>query len=111
MKIVNNSKKTILTSDAMDARSFFDKSIGLLDPKKPRSLVLHTRFGIHTLGMKHAIDVLILNKAGNVVKRKSNLKPNNVFLWHPKYSRVIELPAGTLTKTNTELNDNVIISH
>ncbi len=75
-----------------------DKIIGLLNAKKPYAIFFKTRFGIHTFGLKFAIDALILDKNNVVVKISENLKPNRIFLWHPKFDRVIELPAGEIEK-------------
>jgi uncharacterized membrane protein (UPF0127 family) len=109
MKVLNKTKNTILSEDAQEAKSFKDRTFGLLDPSKPRTLILNTRFGIHTLGMKHAIDVLILDDNGRVVKLKRDMKPGAIFTWKPQYSRVIELPPGTISKTNTAVGDHVEI--
>jgi uncharacterized protein len=110
MKIMNKTKKTTLSEDASEAKSFKDKTFGLLDPTKPRSLILSTRFGIHTFGMKHAIDVLILSDHGKVVKLKRDIKPGAIFTWKVRYSRVVELPAGTILKSQTALGDVISIS-
>lgn len=110
MKITNTSKNTLLTDDAYEAMSFFDKSLGLMNKKKPKSLILKTRFGIHTFGLKEQIDVLILNKQNKVVALKHSLHPSRLFTWNIKYSTVIELPAGTLLATRTEKGDLIEIA-
>jgi uncharacterized protein len=109
MKIVNKTKKTTLTSDAFEAVSLLDKSLGLLNPNKPRSLILTTRFGIHTFGMKESIDILVLDKLGIVVKIGQHIDPHQIFWWNPSYSRVIELPAGTISKTQTKIGDHIFL--
>jgi len=68
-------------------------------------MLFRTRFGIHTIGMKYAIDVLILDKKNKVVAIKKNLEPNKIFLWNPAFNTVLELPAGTINKTKTEIKD------
>lgn len=110
MKIVNKTKQTTLSDDAFEAKSLLEKSLGLLDPNKPRSLILNTRFGIHTFGMTKAIDVLVLDERGQVVKIGRHLKPQQIFWWQPRYSRVIELPADTIQKTQTTKGDHIVIS-
>ena len=110
MKIINQTNKITLTDDACEAKSFSDRTLGLLKPTKPRSLLLHTRFGIHTFGMKDIIDVLILDQHNTVVSHKKNLKPNRIFLWNPKYSTVIELPSGTLHASHSKLGDKIEVS-
>lgn len=111
MKIINSTKKTMLSDDALEATSFFDKSFGLIDPNKPRSLILNTHLGIHTIGMKEAIDVLILDHRNSVVSFKINLQPNRIFFWNPKFDLVIELPNGMIHSSQTEFGDIIEILH
>lgn len=100
MTLKNLTKKTILSKDAKFATSLKDKSLGLLLPSNPKTLIFKTRFGIHTFGLKKPIDVLILNQKYQVVKLKKSLKPNRFFFWNPEYNLVIELPANSLRKTD-----------
>jgi len=105
MKIINKTKKTILSADAVEVKSFIDRSVGLIDPNKPRTLLFNTRFGIHTFGLSEAIDVLVLDKENKVVSIKESLYPNRIFLWHPSFSTVIELPKRVINETKTETGD------
>ncbi len=101
MVLKNVTKGTILTEDLKEASSLFNKLFGLLRPSNSRSLLFKARFGIHTLGLKKNIDVVVLDNKFKVIKLKESLKPNGLFFWDPKYNLVIELPAGTLQKTKT----------
>ena len=74
------------------------KSRGLLGYEKASPILIKTRFGIHTFGMKFPIDVIILNAKGEIVKMTEHLKPNKIFAWPPAYDTVIELPAGEINK-------------
>lgn len=82
---------------------------GLLKKSNPRSLLFKTRFGIHTLGLKKAIDIIILDNNFRVVKLGISVKPNQFFFWNPKFSLVLELPEGTIKKTKTQIGDIVKI--
>lgn len=99
----------MLDKGASEATKIQDRMVGLLKDKKPRALLIHTRFGIHTIGMRFPIDVLILDKHHKVMATKQCLKPYRIFLWNPKYSTVLELPAGTIERSKTELNDEIRI--
>lgn len=79
-------------------RKLKGKVIGLIGKKKPVSLLIKTRFGIHTFGLKFPIDVLILDKKNKIVSLKKSLKPNRIFLWNPLYEKVLELPEGTINE-------------
>lgn len=69
---------------------------GLLFQPIPKPIFLRTRFGIHTFFLKFPIDVLILDEKNRIVAIKQNLKPFRLFFWNPTYSRVLELPPGTI---------------
>lgn len=86
-----------------------EKIIGLIGIDKPYALMIRTRFGIHTFGLKFPIDVLILNKQNLVVVMKENLKPNNIFLWNPRYEKVIELPPGTIREKTIKIKSQVCL--
>lgn len=70
-------------------------------------MLLKTRYGIHTFGMKYPIDVLILDEQNNIVTIKNNLRPNNIFIWNIQYETVLELPKGTIEKSKTKLGDTI----
>lgn len=86
-----------------------EKSLGLLFAKKASPVLIQTRFGIHTFGLKFPIDILILDSSNKVIKLKADLKPNRIFLWNPIYSKVIELPAGEIKKRNIKIGDKIEI--
>lgn len=92
-----------------EAKSLKEKIVGLIG-KKPYALLIKTRFGIHTFGLKFPIDVLILDHKNKVVKIKKSLMPNSIFLWNPLYDMVIELPQGTIDKKKIKINDVLLTS-
>ncbi len=67
-------------------------------------LLLGTK-GIHTLGMRFAIDVLFLNDDGWVIHLIHALKPFRVSPFFKHSAMVLELPAGTLQETGTQVGD------
>lgn len=80
---------------------------GLMFATTPRAVYFETRGGIHTFFLKFPIDVVILDKSGRVIELKENLNSWRIFFWNPKYERVVELPAGTISKLKIELNSQV----
>jgi uncharacterized membrane protein (UPF0127 family) len=85
------------------------KSIGLIGTPKAFPLFFSTRFGIHTFGVRFPIDVLILTKNNEVVKIKKNLLPNRFFFWNPKYSKVVELPAGEIQRLKIKNGETILL--
>lgn len=71
---------------------------GLIGASEPESIVLKTRFGIHTFGLRFPIDLAVLDHNGVVQTTRKGFKPNGIFLWSPRYNRILELPVGTLEK-------------
>ena len=109
MSVRNNTKKSDLVDRVRVAKSFKQKTLGLLLFDEPQTLLIKTRFGIHTFGMKYAIDVIVLDKDYRVVKAKSSLAPNRIFLWNPKYDTVLELPEQIIERTHTTVGDQLQI--
>jgi len=107
MKLLNQTKNTVVSADLKIAKNFLEQSLGLYKYKQPTALMLKTRYGIHTLLMQYTIDVIILNKEHHVVAFKESLKPNHYFVWNPHYDIVLELPEGALKQSKTHLDDQL----
>ena len=110
MRLINKTKITTISSQIVEAKTWKQKVFGLTIAHNPYPICFNTHLGIHTFGMKYAIDVLILNKESIVVKVKQNLEPNRVLLWNPIYSTVIELPTGTIKNTQTKTGDYIVFN-
>ena len=64
--------------------------------------------GVHTIGMKFAIDVLFLNRRRKVVKIRPNMGRWRMALSLRAHS-VLELPAGTVAETGTVVGDQLSV--
>ncbi|SRR5258708_4982775 len=96
--------KIITVQKAQNRR---EKTMGLIGKKQAYPLLLQTRFGIHTFGVRFPIDVIILNNRHEVVSTYKNMKPNRIFLWNPVYQLVLELPSGTIENTKLEIGNKI----
>jgi uncharacterized membrane protein (UPF0127 family) len=105
MTIKNDSKNSVLSTHAVIAKTWKQKTFGLILAPKGTAMLFKTRSGIHTFFMKYPIDVLVLDKDNKVVAVKHELKPNRIFLWNVKYDTIIEFPNKTLDKTS--INNNI----
>lgn len=110
MRLHNITRAALITENLKVAQKWWDKTLGLLSKKNPRSLLFYTRFGIHTFGLKLPIDVLVLDNSNKVVILKQNLHPNRFFFWNPRYNQVIELPSGLIKQSHTKIGDRLKIS-
>lgn len=89
------------------AQTLRQKIIGLIGAEKPYPLLLETRFGIHTFGVRFPLDILILDDTNTIVCIKKNLSPYRIFLWNPIWKLVVELPQGTIATKNLHIGQKV----
>ncbi len=89
-----------------EAKGLWEKGIGLIS-KTPTPMLLRTRWGIHTFGMKYPIDVVVLNKKMHVVACKKALKPWQIYMWNPIYTTIIELPEHSLHTYQIAVGDKI----
>ncbi len=66
--------------------------------------------GIHTIGMRFAIDVLFLDQDGNVIHLIHAMEPFRFSRFIRKAAMVLELPAGVLRETGTQVEDRIEIT-
>ncbi len=98
IKVRNATTNKILSEKVIVLKTFAEKSKGMLAFNTPTAVFFETRWGIHTFGMKYAIDVVVLNKGKQIVAIKKNLTTRRCFFWNPRYKLVLEFPAGTEAK-------------
>lgn len=110
MILINARNKKEIATDAKLANSFLDRLLGLINPQNPRSLIFNTRFGIHTFFMDKNIDILVLDKTNKIVAIKQGLKPYCFFFYNPAYSKIIELPEGSVKSSESKLSDKILFA-
>jgi uncharacterized protein len=64
--------------------------------------------GVHTWGMRFSIDVLALDAAGRVVDLVADLTPWRMRLPRPGCAGALELAAGTIGRTGTQMGDEIV---
>ncbi|MBI2617298.1 DUF192 domain-containing protein [Candidatus Gottesmanbacteria bacterium] len=92
---------------AYKVETFFDKLTGYLSIKTGYPILFSTRYGIHTFGMKFAIDVLVLDNQKRIIKIKRSLPPWRLYFWNPRYSKILEAPEGFIQKSGFQLGDTI----
>jgi uncharacterized membrane protein (UPF0127 family) len=108
----NASVNTVIADKVGVAASRGARAVGLLTRsglEPGEALWIVPSRGVHTLGMRFAIDVLALDEQGNVVDAVSNLRPWRVRLPRKGTAGVLELPAGTLQSSRTALGHKVVL--
>src|SRR5690348_4999518 len=110
MRIVNDTRGTTIADKANKAANFVARGRGLmLAPPLPEGggLVLDPCGSIHMFFMRYPLDVLFLNKEGQVVFMYRGIKPWRVGRVVRGAKMAVELPVGTIDRSNTELGDKV----
>ena len=87
------------------ADSLWKRTVGLLGRKtlaEDSGLWLEPCGGVHTFGMAFSIDLLFLDREGRALRAISALKPWRIAGPMKGTRTVVELPAGTLARTESK---------
>jgi hypothetical protein len=103
---------TIVADRISVATRMIERGIGLLtrnrlDPGE--GLLITPCCGVHTWGMRFAIDLVALDASGLVVDAVSALRPWRFRLPRRGGVAVLELPAGSLSESNTQLGHRIAL--
>ncbi|MCX6983468.1 MAG: DUF192 domain-containing protein [Lentisphaerae bacterium] len=105
--IHNLTKKTVIARKSFVAMTFHDRARGLIgrDFQNFDAMVFNNCSSIHTMFMSMGIDVLFVDRNNKICGLRRNLSPWIPFVRSPGAFCVIELPAGTVERSNTEKGD------
>lgn len=106
--IANPRTHQTLADCAVAARSYFSRMKGLLGTEKLETgegLVIERCNAIHTFFMRMKIDVIFVDRDGQVVRYFAEAPTYRLFWGGWKARAVLELPAGTIRRTGTQLGD------
>ena len=107
----NITKRVILADRLVWAGSGETRRRGLLDRTHldaGEGMYITPTQWIHMFGMKFAIDVAFLSREGRVLVVHHGLKPKRLSRIVFRADGALELPEGTLTRTNTGVGDVVV---
>ena len=106
---INISKGGIIVADKVDwAGSSAQRRHGLLGRQSlspEEGMYIAPSQWIHTFGMQFPIDIVFLAKDGRVLSIYHSLKPNRLSKISFRAEGALELAAGRLLATNTEVGD------
>lgn len=111
LRIFNITTHSVLGTRIGVAETWWARLRGFLGRPEPRpgeGIMLVPSRGVHMHGMKYALDVIILDHAGTVVRTYSGLQPGRRTPYHREAQYVIELPVGTIAATATIPGDKVV---
>lgn len=108
MIIINSANQHILAYKITWARSFISRLRGLTFKEiftQGECFILPDCRMIHTFGMRFPLDIAFISVSNTILYKIYSLEPNQISPLVLKSKMVLELPAGTLLKTNTTTGD------
>ena len=111
-RIVNADRGSVLAERAEIARSFWARGIGLMGRRglaEGAGLVIDPCSSIQTWFMAFPIDVAFVARDGRVVRLAHAVPPWRLGPFARGARAVIELPAGTLARTGTVVDDRLTL--
>jgi uncharacterized membrane protein (UPF0127 family) len=110
LRVHNRARKTTLVTEGAIASNVWARFWGLMGKRRlPEGygLLLQNESAIHTFGMRLAIDVVYLDARENVLHTTAAMPPSRVGPLVRGARNVLELPIGTLARTNTQSGDHL----
>ena len=107
----NTSTNTVVADRVGVAATRAERAIGLLSKsglEPGEALWIVPSRGVHTWGMRFPIDVLALDESGVVIDRISYFRPWRIRLPRRGTAGVLELAAGTLDQSGTQLGHRIL---
>jgi uncharacterized membrane protein (UPF0127 family) len=111
-KVLNQTRGTVLAEQATIASSMWSRARGLLgrrDLPAGEGLIIRPCNSVHCFFMAFPIDVVFLDRDHRVVRLAPTLRPYRLGPIVRSAREVIELPAGTLAATGTQVGDQLRI--
>ena len=108
LSVVNQTRGSLLVKELFCALTPWSRARGLLAraPLKPgQGLLLRPCRGVHTFFMKYTIDVIFLDRRGQVVALRPELRPWRVTPIFGEAYCTLELEAGRAAAARTEKGD------
>lgn len=110
VRATNATRGSMLGERIRVADTGLTRIVGLLGERelqKGDGLLIVPSQGVHTWGMKFAIDIAVVDGDWKVIGLSHALRPFRMTRLFWKGAAVLELPAGTLSSTSTSLGDAI----
>ncbi len=110
IQVRNLTRDALLADRCRIADSYWPRLIGLMGAKSLEAgegLLIQPCNAIHTHFMRFPIDVLYVSREDKVVAIDESMTPWRFGRIHRGVRYVVELPAGTIAATGTEVGDMV----
>ena len=84
--------------------------LGRPEPRTGEGLLLRPCRAVHMYGMRFPLDVAFLTDEGRIVGLYPDLSPSRRSGIHRDANAALELPAGRLRETGTEIGDEIVFT-
>ncbi|MBZ5626884.1 MAG: DUF192 domain-containing protein [Acidobacteriia bacterium] len=108
MRAVNTTRGTVLGDRVRVADGSLTRLVGLLGERELApgdGLLILPSQGVHTWGMRFAIDVVVLDDDWRALALRPAMPPWRMTRLFFKSSAVLELPSGVIRSTSTSVGD------
>lgn len=110
LRVQNRSRSAPLGEKVGLADTWWLRLRGLLgrpEPQPGEGLLIHPCRAVHMYGMGYAIDVIFLDEEGRVEALYQGLEPGSRSGVHRSARYALEVPVGTIQRTDTRKGDAV----
>jgi uncharacterized protein len=114
LRVENRTQGSMLVESGRVADNVWTRFRGLIGVRELSAgdgLAIVPCSGVHCMFMSIPIDVVYVDKGDRVVALDPNMKPWAVGRPHRGVRYVIELPAGTIARTGTQMGDQLEVSY
>jgi uncharacterized membrane protein (UPF0127 family) len=111
LRVVNTREGQELGSRVKLADGWLSRLRGMLARPAPlpgEGMLLSPCRSVHMFGMRFPLDVAFLDAGGSVVASYPALRPGARTRWHRRAAHALELPAGTLETSGTQVGDILV---
>ncbi len=113
LQVTNAKNDAVLVSQGRVASNPWTRLMGLMGKRELQEgdgLLIPGSTSIHTHFMRFPIDVIFMSKDDKVVDLEEAMATWRMRFARGKAKYVIELPAGTIARTDTTVGDQLIVS-
>lgn len=108
LQVTNRTRGTTVVTGGELAENLWTRFRGLMGKRslpEGYGLLFQKESAIHSFGMRIPIDVVYLDRAGIVIHVTQAMPPSRLGPLVRKVQDVLELPVGTLERTQTRVGD------
>jgi uncharacterized membrane protein (UPF0127 family) len=110
--VFNQTRGAALAARLERATTWWGRARGLLGRRElpaGEALLIDPCNSVHCFLMAFPIDVIYIDRDQRVVALARNLKPNRIGPIVPRARAVLELPAGVIEQTGTQIGDQLAL--